>query len=122
MENRSNERIIEDFKNLSVVDEQLAGRTVERHLIEIKRFFKNSDCDPINATKADIRNYLMSFRGWCTYSYANMLKTLRIFYRDYLGRKEVIEGLKFPNHLFKPKKSPSKGELQEFYQFERVSS
>jgi len=81
------------------VDKQLAGRTVERHLLGIKRFFKNSDCDPINATKADIRNYLMRFRNWSTYSYANILKTLRIFYRDYLGRKEVIEGFKFPRAL-----------------------
>jgi len=47
---------------------------------------------------------------------------LENFYRDYLGRKEVIEGLKFPNHPFKPKKIPSRGELREFYQFERASS
>ena len=51
MENRENERIIEDFKNFLIVDKQLAGRTVERHLLEIKRFFKNSDCDPINVQK-----------------------------------------------------------------------
>jgi len=79
MENRKNERIVEDFKNFLIIDKQLAERTVERHLLEIKIFFKNSDRDLINATKADIRNYLMRFRGWCTYSYANILKTLRIF-------------------------------------------
>jgi integrase len=117
MENRENERIIEDFEDFLIVDRQLAERTVERHLLEIRRFFKNSDFDPINATKADIRSYLMKFRNWSTYSYANMLKALRIFYRDYLGKKEVIEGFKFPNHPFKPKKIPSKRELQEFYQF-----
>jgi len=91
-------------------------------LLEIKRFLKNSDCDPINATKADVRNYLMRFRGWLTYSYASILKTLRIFYRDYLGRKEVIEGFKFPNHPFKPKKLPSKRASRILSIPERASS
>ena len=100
-----------------IIDRQLGERTVERHILEIKRFFENSDFDLINATKADIRNYLMKFRDWSTYNYANMLKALRIFYRDHLGRKEVIEGFRSLNYPFKPKKIPSKRELQEFYQF-----
>jgi integrase len=45
------------------------------------------------------------------------LKALRVFYRDYLGKPEVIEGFKFPNRPFKPKRIPSKNELQEFYKF-----
>ena len=117
MENCENERIIEDFKVFLIVDRQLEERTVQRHLLEIRRLFKNSDFDPIKATKTDLRNYLMRLRGWSSYSYANILKSLRVFYRDYLGRKEVIEGFKFPNHPFKPKKIPSKIELQEFYRF-----
>ena len=118
MENCENERIIiEDFKVFLIVDRQLEERTVQRHLLEVRRLFKNSDFDPIKATKTDLRNYLMRLRGWSSYSYANILKSLRVFYRDYLGRKEVIEGFKFPNHPFKLKKIPSKIELQEFYRF-----
>ena len=117
IENSENERIIEDFKNFLIIDRQLRERTVERHILEIRRFFKNSDFDPINATKTDIRNYLMKFRDCSPYTYANILKALRVFYRDYLGKPEIIEGFKFPNRPFKPKKIPSKNELQEFYKF-----
>jgi integrase/recombinase XerD len=42
---------------------------------------------------------------------------LRIFYRDYLGKGEVIEGFKFPSRPFNPTIIPSKRELQEFYQW-----
>jgi len=52
MENCENERIFEDFKNFLIVDRQLEERTVERHLLEIRRLFKNSDFDPINATRS----------------------------------------------------------------------
>jgi hypothetical protein len=40
---------------------------------------------------------------------------LRIFYREFLGRPEVIEGFKFPSQPFNPIIIPSKKELQEFY-------
>jgi integrase/recombinase XerD len=117
MENGENERIFEDFKNFLIVDRQLRDETVKKHLREVKRLFKNSSFDPINATRMDIRNYLMGFRDCSPYTYANILKALRVFYRDYLGKPEVIEGFKFPNRPFKPKRIPSKNELQEFYKF-----
>jgi hypothetical protein len=53
-----------------------------------------------SATRVDIRNYLMEFRDYSPWTYANILKALRIFYRDYLGKPEVIEGFKFPNRPF----------------------
>jgi len=117
IENIENERIIEDFKNFLIVDRQLKDETVKKHLREIKRLFENSDFNPINAIRIDIRNYLMKFRDCSPYTYANILKALRVFYRDYLGKPEIIEGFKFPNRPFKPKKIPSKNELQEFYKF-----
>jgi integrase/recombinase XerD len=46
-----------------------------------------------------------------------MLKTLRVFYRDYLGRGEVVEGFKFPTRPFNAVTIPSKKELQEFYRW-----
>jgi integrase len=95
----------------------LEERTVERHILELKRLFENLGFNPLKATKSDIREYLKKFKDVPANSYANILKTLKIFYRDYLGREEVIAGFKFPSHPFKPKKIPSKKDLQEFYQF-----
>jgi integrase len=119
IENGENERIFEDFKNFLTVDRQLGEGTVERHLREIRSLFRNSDFDPLKATRMDIRNYLMKFRDYSPNSYANVLKALRIFYRDYLGKPEVVEGFRFPNRPFKPKRVPSKDELQRFYGFLR---
>jgi integrase len=117
MENVENERIFEDFRNFLIVDRQLKDETVNKHLREVRRLYENSDFNPLNATRIDIRNYLMRFRDCSPWTYANILKALRVFYRDYLGKPEVIEGFKFPNRPFKPKKIPSKKELQEFYKF-----
>ena len=97
------------------IDRQLGERTVERHLIELRRLFENSGFNPLEASKTDIRNYLMKLRDMPPNSYANVLKTLRIFYRDYLGRREVVEGFEFPNRPINMVKTPSKKELREFY-------
>jgi len=117
MENIEDERILEDFKNFLTVNRQLGERTVERHILELKRLFENAKFNPLNATKSDIRNYLMMFKEVPANSYANILKTLRIFYRDYLGRLEVVEGFKFPTRPFNAIAIPSKRKLQEFYRW-----
>jgi len=57
----------------------------------------------------------LNFRDWPPSSYANILKTLRIFYRKFLGRPEVVEDFKFPSRPFNAIIIPSKKELQEFY-------
>jgi len=99
------------------VDRQLQKETVVRHLLELKRLFKNSDFNPLDATKSDIRRYLSNFIGKPANTYANVLKTLKIFYRDYLGRGEVVEGFKFPAKSFKPSIVPSKDDIKRFYEW-----
>lgn len=101
-------RILREFKDYLIVDRQLEKGTVERHISELERLFKVSGFNPLKATKSDIRNYLRTFKDIPANTYANILKTLRIFYRDYLGRREVIEGFKFPNRPFKTTIVPSK--------------
>jgi integrase/recombinase XerD len=117
MENGEDGRIFEDFRNFLLVDRQLEEGTVERHILELKRLFENAEFNPLNATRLDIRNYLKMFKDLPANSYANILKTLRVFYRDYLGRPEVIEGFKFPTRPFNAIAIPSKKELQEFYRW-----
>jgi site-specific recombinase XerD len=111
------ENILKDFEEYLTVDRQLERETIKKHMIEIKRFFKRADFNPFNAEKVDIRNYLANFKNASPNTYANVLKTLRIFYRDYLGKGEVIEGFKLPNRPFRRVCVPSKEELQKFYQW-----
>ena len=115
MENGENIRIFKDFEDYLTIDRQLEERTVERHLSETKRLFKTANFDPLKATRLDIRNYLRIFKDIPANSYANILKTLRVFYRDYLGRADVIEGFRFPTRPFNVISIPSKEEVQRFY-------
>jgi integrase len=63
-----------------------------------------------------LREYLSQFSGKNPYTYANALKSLKVFCRDFLRRPELVESFKFPQAPFKPKTIPTKKELQQFYQ------
>ena len=117
IENIENIRILKDFEDYLTIDRRAEKGTVERHMLEVKRLFKTSKFDPLKATRLDIRDYLGNFIDKPANSYANILKTLRILYRDYLGKGEIIEGFKFPARPFKVIVIPSKEDLQDFYQW-----
>jgi len=117
IENRENTRILKDFEDYLRIDRQLGERTIERHMMEIKRLFKTANFDPLKATRQNIREYLKNFVGRPANTYANVLKALRVFYRDYLGRKDVVEGFRFPSSSFNVVSIPSKEELQRFYKW-----
>jgi integrase len=59
---------------------------------------------------------LIKFNGMSPCTYANVLKSLKVFCRDFLKKPELIESFKFPQVPFKPKTIPTKKELQQFYQ------
>ncbi|PUA31038.1 MAG: hypothetical protein B9J98_08115, partial [Candidatus Terraquivivens tikiterensis] len=108
---------MKDFEDYLRVDRQLGEGTVIRHVMEIKRLFKTAKFDPLKATRLDIREYLKDFIGKPANTYANILKALRVFYKDYLGRREVVEGFKFPSRPFNVISIPSKEDLQRFYRW-----
>jgi len=117
IENMENMRILEDFRDYLTVERRLGKRTVERYMLEIRKLFRKARFDPLRATRLEIRDYLRNFIDKPANSYANVLKALRIFCRDYLGRGEVIEGFRFPSRPFKVVVIPSEKELQEFYRW-----
>jgi len=47
--------------------------------------------------------------------YADTLRALKIFFRDYLKRGFLVESFRFPKIPFYPKEIPSKKEIREFY-------
>jgi len=57
----------------------------------------------------------MKFMDKAPATYAGVLKSLKVFYRDYLGRGEVVKSFKFPSIPIEPKKIPTKKEVQRFY-------
>jgi integrase len=48
-------------------------------------------------------------------TYANHLKSLKVYCRDYLHRPQLVETFKFPQIPFKPKTIPTKSDLKLFY-------
>jgi len=106
--------LLSDFKAFCMVDLQLTEETAKNHRAKIRRFLQWLNNRAINQNA--IREYLNQFNGKNPYTYANILKSLKVFIRDFLKNPELVESFKFPQAPFKPKTIPSKKELQQFYE------
>ncbi len=66
-------------------------------------------------TTNDIRNYLKTFDGLSPYTYSNALKTLKVFFRDFMKAGYLVESFRFPSIDYNPIMVPNKEELQVFH-------
>ena len=71
--------LLNDFENFPTIDRQLRPRTVYRHVLEIKKYLTLTKCNPYDATRNDVREYLMKFKDVPANTYANVLKSLKVF-------------------------------------------
>ena len=109
--------LLKDYEDFLRVERRAKEGTIYRHLLELRKFIEFLGFHPLQATKMDIRNYLKTLVKLPANSYTNVLKALKIFYRDYLQRGELVEGFKFPPKPFKPPTVPSKEEIRKFYEW-----
>jgi integrase len=107
--------ILRDFEGFCRIDRQLGDRTARGHVWQMGRLLDALRKDPRTITRDDLRSYLAGFEGKAPATYANALKSLKVFFRDYLGRAEVVQTFRFPRKEFKPKMVPSRADLQKFY-------
>lgn len=49
--------------------------------------------------------------GGSASGYSNALKAVRVFFRDFMGRGELVEGFRFPAAPFKPMTVPGRERL-----------
>ena len=63
----------------------------------------------------NVRSFLASFKGKSPYTYANALKALKVFFRDFLKRSHVVASFRFSHIGIALKRVPSKAELKRFY-------
>jgi len=91
-------------------------RTVKLHVSHVRRFLLKTGKTPTEVTDEDIRSYLSMFRGMSPRTYANNLISLRVFFRDFMGRGEIVQSFRLPKgpHV-KPKVVPTREELRRFY-------
>ena len=64
----------------------------------------------------NIRSFLAGFKDRSPSTYANVLKALKVFFRDFLNRGELVQTFRFPQRPILPKQIPSKDELKRFYE------
>jgi integrase len=99
-----------------MVDLQLTPETAKTHRQKIRRFLvwlNNNRDGRINSD--NVRAYLSQFNCGNPFTYANTLKSLKVFCRDFLKQPQVVESFKFPTIPFTPKKVPSQSEIVTFY-------
>jgi len=67
-------------------------------------------------TKNDLRDYLYKFKqDHAPATVAGVLKTLKVFYRDFMDCPSLVDSFRFPHIPYKPKIAPTKDELQRFF-------
>jgi len=81
----------------------------------MKHFLKAIGKDPAQATTEDVRAYLSKFQDRSANTRANVLKSLKRFYCDFLKKPEMVESFKFPKRTYTPKQVPSRSDLKRFF-------
>jgi len=107
--------LLSRFKDFCKIDLNHSERTIEGHLLLVKRFLESMDKHPTQMTQENIRVYLARFKTKSPNTYANVLKSLKVFFRDFLDRPDVVESFKFPKKTYTVKSVPSKDDLQRFF-------
>jgi integrase len=103
----------QNFKTFCMIDLQQTEATAKEHRAKIRRFLKWLDSRELS--KNVIREYLILFTSKSAYTYANQLKSLKVYCRDYLRKPELVDSFKFPQIPFQPKTIPTTKQLRTFY-------
>ncbi|MEM4188755.1 MAG: integrase [Candidatus Hadarchaeum sp.] len=97
------------------VDLQLKPLTIKVHVLRVKKFleFLNGDLESLN--DVTIRKYLSLLTGFNPATYSNVVKSLRRFVRDFLGKQELMKTFRLPYLGFRSKPIPTKEQIREGY-------
>jgi len=110
------DQLLESFHDYQIVDLRRSKRTAYEKVWFIKRLLKAVAKTPTEITIEDLRGYLKTLEGYSPSYYKNLLASLKVFFRDFLGLPELVESFKFPNQPFKPKHIASKEQVKHFYE------
>jgi integrase/recombinase XerD len=101
------------FYDFLLVDCQRSHSTARDYRAIVKRFLESGEGE---VTVDVVRDYLKRIKEKCSRDhYAITLSALKLFFRDYKRRPDIIETFKFPPKTFKPKRIPTKEDLKRFY-------
>ena len=116
--NTSGTELLSQFKEFCRIDCNLSERTVSDnngYQFQVRRFLESINKRPTQARVEDVRSFLSKFQDRSASTRANILKALKIFFRDFMKMPYVVESFKFPRRAYLPKTVPSKEDLRRFF-------
>jgi integrase len=108
------DEVASKFREYLKVDLRRSEKTAYEHTYYIKRFLKALNVQLESITSDDVREYLKSLNA-SSAQYKNILMALKLFFRDFLKKPDVVASFKFPHQVFKPKHIISTEQVREFY-------
>jgi integrase len=99
----------DDFKNYCVTALNLSKKTAKEHWRYARRFLEGFE-----PSKAGVIAFLSGYNSQPS-TKANVIKALRRYFRDYLRRPELVEGLVMPRGVVANRLAPSKEDLIRFH-------
>jgi site-specific recombinase XerD len=108
------EKLLNDYIKFMKINLQYSKVTIIGYKCLLKKFLSWIKHNPI--TSNDVRDFLEYFSSKyeSKNTYSNMLKVLKVFFREYL-HSNIVESFRFPSAAIIPKTVPTKEELRKFY-------
>jgi len=108
------EEMLERFYDFQIIDLRRAKRTAYEKVWFIRKLLKTVKKNANEITREDLRTFLKTLENYSSAYYKNALMALKVFFRDYIEKPELVESFRFPHQVYKPKHIVSKEELGRF--------
>lgn len=107
-------KLLDDYSLFMKINLQLSKKTIVTYRSLLKKFFESIKKRSVSSR--DITNFLDFFSSQypSKFTYTNMLKALKVFFREYL-RSDIVENFRFPVIPIIPKAIPTMEEMRIFY-------
>jgi integrase len=109
------DNLLEKFRDFVLVDLRRDKKTVHDHIYYTRKFLEHFSKPVAMMTVEDVRTYFRSLNSASCHTYKNTLSALKVFFRDFLAKPQLVESFKFPRPPFKPKHIVTKEQLQTFF-------
>jgi integrase len=110
------DKMLGRFYDFQIVDLRRAKRTAYAKVWFIRKLLKTINKKPNEITREDLRCFLKTLESYSRAYYKNALMALKVFFRDYMEKPELVESFRFPHQVYKPKHIVSKEDLRRFYE------
>jgi integrase len=107
--------VLKLYREFLKVDLQLKESTIEGHICRARKFLDALNTSLEALTVQDIREYLSTLSELNLSTYSNVVKSLRRFIRDFLGKTDLMKTFKLPYVEFQPKMIPTKEQIRGGY-------